>query len=125
MKIIFSIALGGAVGAVLRHFTAFRVYQALGHGFPWGTFAVNVIGSLLIGALISLFALRFSVSEEIRAFLVVGVLGGFTTFSAFSLEVALLIERNEFTTALVYSLSSVVFAITALFLGMWAVRVML
>lgn len=122
MKMLLSIALGGAVGAVARHFLASRVASVFGTGFPYGTLMVNVIGSFIMGLLIITLATRFELSQELRGFIVVGVLGGFTTFSAFSLETALLIERNELMQAALYVGSSVLFSVLALFIGIWLGR---
>lgn len=123
MHMLLSIALGGAVGALSRHFLAARVGHIFGLGFPYGTLVVNVLGSFIMGLLIITLALRFNLSQEWRGFIVVGVLGGFTTFSTFSLETALLIERNEMMQAALYVGSSVLFSIAALFIGMWLGRV--
>lgn len=122
---ILAVGMGGALGAVGRYLVAGRVAQLLGAGFPFGTLAVNVIGGVLMGVLVEASALRFNIGGELRAFLMVGVLGGFTTFSSFSLEVALLIERHQLMAAAVYVLSSVVLSVAALFAGMMAIRVAL
>lgn len=122
---ILAIGLGGAIGAVSRHFMAHRVALIAGHGFPWGTLAVNILGSFAMGLLVTLLAQRYAPSQEVRAFLVVGLLGGFTTFSAFSMEVALLIERNTWGLAALYVGSSVMLAITGLFAGIWAARALI
>ncbi len=122
MQMLLSIALGGAVGALARHFLAGRVAGLFGHGFPYGTLVVNVLGSFIMGLLIITLATRFELSQEWRGFIVVGVLGGFTTFSTFSLETALLIERNELMQAALYVGSSVLFSIAALFIGLWLGR---
>jgi CrcB protein len=90
--------------------------------YPAATFAVNVVGSLLIGVLAELFALRSGLSHNLRLLLVTGVLGGFTTFSAFSLEVGLFLERGETVAAVLYAVASVVCAVGALFVGMAAIR---
>ena len=96
--------------------------RLLGFGFPWGTLTVNVLGCFLMGLLIGAMALRWSVGNELRAFLTVGVLGGFTTFSAFSTDFALLIERNTYASAGFYLVASVGLSIAALFLGLALVR---
>ena len=90
--------------------------------FPWGTLAVNVLGSLLIGVLAEWFALRAQLPQPLRLFLITGVLGGFTTFSAFSLEVGLLIERGQMAAAAGYVLASIIGAVGAMFVGMYLVR---
>lgn len=126
MQLIFAIAAGGALGAVARHYTSNAVAGALGHGgFPYGTFAVNIIGSLLMGLVISAFAVKFEASQEMRAFLTVGLLGGFTTFSTFSMEGALLIQRGDWQSAALYMGGSLVFGLMFLFAGMWLGKVIL
>ena len=125
MQMLFAIAAGGATGALARHFMAAAVARTFGHGFPYGTLSVNVLGSFLMGVLITGFALKFEVSQELRGFLVVGLLGSYTTFSTFSLEVALLIERGSWQGAGVYILSSILIGVAGLFIGMWAGRVLL
>lgn len=124
MKMLLSIALGGALGALLRHFTAGRVMHFFGGNFPSGTMVVNILGSFIMGLLIVLLATRFELSQEWRGFLVVGVLGGFTTFSAFSLETVVLIERGALMQTALYVGGSVIISITALFVGMWLGRLL-
>jgi len=126
MQLIFAIAAGGALGAVARHYASHVVAVSVGdRGFPFGTFAVNIIGSLLMGVLISAFALKFQASQELRAFLTVGLLGGFTTFSTFSLEGALLIQRGDWQSAALYMGGSLVLGLAFLFAGMWVGKVIL
>ena len=126
MQLILSIALGGAVGAVARHVLAHRIALVFGHGsvmgIPVGILSVNIIGSFLMGMLVTGLALRFQLPEEARAFLAVGVLGGFTTFSTFSLEAALLIEKSQFGAAALYVGGSVFLSIAGLFAGIWLAR---
>ena len=86
---VFWVALGGALGASGRYLTGVWAVRLLGHGFPYGTLIVNVFGCFLMGALVEAAALKLSLSQEMRAFLTTGVLGGFTTFSAFALDIAL------------------------------------
>ena len=83
MKLVLLVAAGGAIGAVGRYLVGVGAVRLLGFGFPWGTLIVNVLGSLLMGLLIEFIALRLSASNEVRTFLATGVLGSFTTFSAF------------------------------------------
>ncbi len=125
MNMIIAIALGGATGALLRHFVAGSIMRVLGSGFPYGTFAVNMIGSLLMGVLITGFALKFEASQELRGFLTVGLLGSFTTFSTFSLETALMIERGDWQGAALYTGGSLVVGVLSLFAGMWLGKVLL
>ena len=96
--------------------------RAFGVAFPYGTLAVNVIGGFLMGLFIELLARRFEGSPELRLFIAIGILGGFTTFSSFSLDVAVLWERGELAIALSYMLASVILSIGALFLGLWLAR---
>lgn len=113
--------LGGGVGAAARHVVNLLAAQGSAK-FPWGTLAVNVLGSLLIGVLAEWFALRAQLPQPLRLFLITGVLGGFTTFSAFSLEVGLLIERGQMAAAAGYVLASIIGAVGAMFVGMYLVR---
>jgi CrcB protein len=122
------VAGGGALGAMARYglgLAVGRLASAAGwpQSWPWGTLAANLIGGLLMGLLTGWLAFRAeSHQESIRLFAAVGVLGGFTTFSAFSLEVALLIERREMVTAALYVAASVILAVAALFLGLLIAR---
>jgi CrcB protein len=93
MKLLLLVAAGGAFGSAARYLIAILSVQLFGQGYPWGTLAVNVAGSFLMGLFIALSAERLSMSEELRALIAVGFLGGFTTFSAFSLDFAVLFER--------------------------------
>ncbi len=122
MKLILVVAAGGAVGAVARYVMMSAVGAMVGAGFPWATLAVNVIGCLIFGLLIEAMALFWSPGEALRAFMVVGVLGAFTTFSTFSLDVAVLYERGEFATIAAYVIASFVLSVGALFAGMAMVR---
>lgn len=125
MPIILWVAAGGALGAAGRYLVNVWTGRLLGSGFPWGTITVNVAGSFLMGALITYLALKWSASQEIRAFLTTGVLGGFTTFSAFSLDFATLYERKEFGLALGYAAGSVGLSLLAIFAGMALMRAVL
>ncbi len=116
------VALGGAIGAALRHLANLLALRLVGPNFPWGTLAINVIGSLAMGLFVGLLARRFGGSNELRLFVATGILGGFTTFSAFSLDFATLWERGSTFPALGYAFASVISAILALFLGMWLAR---
>lgn len=122
---ILAVAAGGALGAVGRYLVVVQVGHWLGTSFPYGTIAVNVLGSFAMGALIETMALVWSTSLEVRAFLAVGMLGAFTTFSTFSMDVALLTERGAFGPAFLYVLSSVVLSIAALFAAMQLFRTLL
>jgi CrcB protein len=117
------VGVGGAFGAVCRYVLGVRLFNALGPGLPYGTFAANLLGGLLMGVLIGVLALRGGADQERwRLLLGVGVLGGFTTFSSFSLETYLMIERRTYGLAFAYSLASVTFSIGALFLGLFLMR---
>ncbi len=119
------VAAGGAVGAALRYMAMVGVGTLMGAGFPFGTLAVNVVGSLVLGALVEIMALVWSVGMELRAFIVVGVLGGFTTFSGFSLDVVFLAERGQFVAVGLYMAASVVVSVAAFLAGMMALRAIL
>jgi fluoride exporter len=126
MQSLLLVAAGGAAGAVLRYLLGVQALRTLGAGWPYGTLAANVLGGLLMGVLIGWLALRGGADQERwRLLLGVGVLGGFTTFSAFSLEIALMMERREWGSALAYGLSSVVLSIAALTLGLALMRKLL
>jgi fluoride exporter len=125
VKLVLAIAAGGALGAVARHQVSAAVMRLVGAGFPWGTLVVNILGSLLMGILIELMAQRLNISLELRAFLTVGFLGAFTTFSSFSVDFVTLFERGAGVAALGYAAFSVILAIVALFAGMAIIRVLL
>jgi len=125
MKLLLAIAAGGALGALGRHFVAHYAGMALGHGFPWGTLVVNVIGSFAMGVLVEILALVWSPSQEIRALLTVGFLGAFTTFSTFSLDVAVLHERGANWLAAVNIAASVIVCVLGLFAGLRLMRLVL
>jgi CrcB protein len=122
MNLLIAIAVGGGLGSLLRHFVSTTAQGAVGGSFPYGILVVNVLGGLLMGMLVELGALKLSHTPELRAFLTTGLLGGFTTFSAFSLDSALLIERGDWPGAALYILTSVALSIGALFLGLWLIR---
>ena len=122
MKILLSVAFGGAFGAAARYMVGNYVGTWLGVGIPWPTLLVNIVGSFGLGVFVALSALVWSPSAPLRAFVVVGLLGGFTTFSAFSLEVVLLAERGRLETAALYALGSVSLAVGALFAGLRLTR---
>jgi len=117
-----AIASGGAIGALLRYWTSIAVYNRLGTGFPYGTLAVNVIGSLLMGFLFIWFTDRVTMGPAIRGFLLIGVLGAFTTFSTFSLETLNLIESGQLGKAVLNVVVSVLVCVTAAGLGVLAAR---
>ena len=110
--------LGAGLGGALRHGVNVGAARLLGLGFPFATLAVNVAGSFAMGLLAGYFAYRTGVSQHMRLFLTTGVLGGFTTFSAFSLDTAVLIERHAYGQAAAYVLTSVIISIAAVFVGL-------
>ena len=117
------VAAGGALGSMARYGLGLTLGRVLpGAAWPWGTFAANLIGGLLMGLLAGWLAYRGQGGEGVRLFAAVGLLGGFTTFSAFSLEAALMIERRDWTTAGLYVAASTVLAVAALFLGLMIAR---
>lgn len=118
MQQVFAIAVGGAVGAVLRFGVSNGIYRLVGQGFPYGTLVVNVLGSLLMGFLFILLVERQMVAVEWRAVLLVGLLGAFTTFSTFSIETLSLLENGEVLKAAMNILLSVTFCLLAGWLGM-------
>ena len=125
LKMLVFVAVGGALGAMARYLTVFGVGRLLGTGFPYGTLAVNILGSFILGVLVETFALKWHVSQELRAMIVVGMLGAFTTFSSFSLDAILQLERGHLGGAAVYILSSVTFSVLGLFAGLRLMRVVL
>ena len=122
MKFFVAIAIGGAVGAVGRYYIAGQIIRLVGSGFPWHTLFVNVVGSFAMGLLFEFFSHRWNIGAELRAFLTVGILGSFTTFSAFSLDVLLLLEREALYPVLGYVLASVSLSILGILSGVWLVR---
>jgi CrcB protein len=117
------VALGGAIGAGCRHLVNLGSLRLFGPNFPFGTMIVNVTGGLFMGLLAGYFALRYSGGGHgLRLFLTTGILGGFTTFSAFSLDALLLWERGDVVMALAYVLLSVLLSIVALAVGLYLMR---
>lgn len=114
--------LGGGLGSACRHGMNVLATHLVGVRYPFGTFAINVLGSLLIGVLVEWFALRSHLSADLRLFFVTGIIGGFTTFSTFSLEIGLLHERGDTAAAVLYAVASVVCAVGAMFGGMYTLR---
>ena len=122
MKMVFYVAIGGAFGSVARYLTAVGFGRLLGPGFPWATLTVNIVGSAIMGLLAGLMAHVWSPAAEVRAFLTVGILGGFTTFSTFSLDTATMLQRGDLGLAAVYVLSSLIVGVGGLFAGLYLVR---
>ncbi|MFQ5702751.1 MAG: fluoride efflux transporter CrcB [Gemmatimonadales bacterium] len=115
--LLIYVALGGAVGAVARYGLSGFVQHRMGSGFPWGTLAVNVAGSLLLGFIVRLFH-GSTVTPELRAAVTIGLIGAFTTFSTFSYETVALLDHGEWSGAAAYLVGSVVLALAAAFVGM-------
>lgn len=118
MTQLFAIAAGGALGALLRYWVALAVHAWLGRDFPYGTLAVNLLGSFAMGLLYVLLIERVSQGEIWRAFLLIGVLGAFTTFSTFSMETVNLLQVGEYSKALLNVLLSVMLCVAAAALGL-------
>lgn len=122
MNQLLAIAAGGAVGAMLRYWTAQAVYNRFGTAFPWGTLTVNVAGSLVMGFLYIWLIERMAAGPALRAFLTIGLLGAFTTFSTFSIETLNLLESGQAGRALANVLLSVIVCIAAAGLGVFTAR---
>jgi len=122
MTQMLAIAAGGAVGALLRYWTSIAVHERLGTAFPYGTLAVNLLGSLLMGFLYIWLLERLLEGPALRAFLLVGLLGAFTTFSTFSMETLNLIEAGQAGKALVNIVASIILCIGAAGLGVLIAR---
>ncbi|MET3599855.1 fluoride efflux transporter CrcB [Martelella mangrovi] len=111
-------AAGGAIGSVGRYLVGVYAVRWFGPNFPWGTFIVNIVGSLLIGLLVEAVARALNQSADMRIFIVTGFLGGFTTFSSFSLDAMNMIERGDVVPAVAYIAASLVLALIAVFAGL-------
>lgn len=122
---LLAVAAGGAIGAVGRYLVVSLAGTVFGLGFPYGTIIVNIVGSFVLGILVETGALVWSPSPELRALLVVGMLGAFTTFSTFSLDVVVLFERKAYMPAAIYLAVSVVASIAALAVAMRLTRMVL
>lgn len=121
MANLLLVVIGGGIGAGIRHLTNMGALRLVGPNYPWGTIVINIVGSFVMGLFIAMLARRGG-SNELRLFVATGILGGFTTFSAFSLDFATLWERGATLPAFGYALASVIGAILALFLGLWLAR---
>ena len=122
MPTILWVALGGAIGSAARYGVNVWSGRMLGSEFPWHTFIVNVVGCFAMGVLVELMALKLNVGTDTRAFMTTGILGGFTTFSAYSLDFAVLVERKSYGAALAYGTGSVALSLIAVFAGLSLVR---
>jgi CrcB protein len=116
------VAIGGAIGSSLRHLVNLTSVRLFGPGFPWGTLAVNLVGCFAMGVVIEVLARRLGAPNELRLLVATGILGGFTTFSAFSLDFAVLWERGALVLAFLYVTASVVGALIAVFAGLALAR---
>jgi CrcB protein len=114
--------LGAGIGGALRHGVNVAAARLFGFEFPYGTLIVNIVGSFAMGLLAGYFAYRPGIDQHVRLFLTTGILGGFTTFSAFSLDAALLIERHSYGLAAGYMVGSVAASVSALFFGLAVFR---
>jgi CrcB protein len=110
--------LGAGIGGAMRHGVNVGATKLFGYGFPFGTLIVNVVGSFVMGLFAGYFAYRAGIPQHVRLFLTTGILGGFTTFSSFSLDAALLVERHSFGLAAGYVVGTVAASVAALFLGL-------
>jgi CrcB protein len=121
---ILAVAAGGSLGSVARYLVSIGFGRLLGPKFPWGTLFINITGSLLIGLFAGLFATRWNLPPAVRIFLTVGICGGYTTFSTFSLDFFYLFERGELAAASAYMIGSVVLSVSALIAGIQIVRLL-
>ena len=121
-QLILAVAVGGAMGSVARYLVGIESGRLFGLNFPWGTLIINIVGSFLIGVFVELFALRWDLSQFWRVFLTIGICGGFTTFSTFSLDAYLLLDRGQLFASGAYVIASVVLSIAGLFAGLQLIR---
>lgn len=122
MKLLLLAVAGGALGSGARHLVNVGFGSWSDGGFPWATLTVNIVGCFLMGVLIEALTLRFDGSLELRTFLATGILGGFTTFSAFSMDFAQLTQRGDLALGLVYVAASVIISVAAVFAGLAITR---
>ena len=121
MGMLFAVGVGGGMGALARYYVAGWL-QPPGAAFNWGIFIVNITGGLLMGMIVEAGALRLNLSPELRSFLTVGILGGYTTFSTFALDSVLLLQKGQYGPAAAYIVGSVSLSILALIAGLWIIR---
>ena len=122
MNMIIAVAGGGAIGALARYALSSQITHMIGPGYPWGILIVNIVGCFIMGVIAEAAALTWNPTPELRAFLTTGILGGFTTFSAFALDTVVLSERGDTTGTLLYVAGSVGGSIVALYVGLYVVR---
>ena len=121
MGTVLAVGVGGGLGALARYYIAGMIQSAT-RAFPWGIFVVNISGGLLMGLIVEASALKLNLPPDLRAFLTVGILGGYTTFSTFSLDSALLLQKGAYLQAAAYMIGSVVLSVLAMLAGLWLVR---
>lgn len=121
-QLVIAVAAGGALGSVARYLVGVGSGKLFGTDFPWGTLIINVTGSFLIGAFVGLLAAKWELSQAMRIFLTVGICGGYTTFSTFSLDTYYLIERGQTLASSAYMAASVVLSVGALIAALRLVR---
>lgn len=124
MKTIFYIAIGGGFGSVLRYFTTIVVNKYFQSTFPYATFAINLIGCLLIGLCFGYFLKQNNISQDFKLFLITGICGGFTTFSAFSIENVQLLQNNQILTAFLYISLSIFLGLIATYAGLSIAKIL-
>jgi CrcB protein len=122
---ILLVAIGGAIGSIARYLTGQFAVRHFGPNFPWGTLAVNIVGSLAIGIFAELIGRKFNAPQEWRLFIITGFLGGFTTFSSFSLDVTVMFDRGDVFLALAYVAASLLVSLFAVFAGLALMRALL
>ncbi|OCP01150.1 MULTISPECIES: fluoride efflux transporter CrcB [unclassified Ensifer] len=122
MTHILLVGVGGAIGSILRYLVGLWTVHRFGAGFPWGTLGVNISGSFLIGVLAEVIMRKFGASPDLRVFLITGVLGGYTTFSAFSLDAITLLERGDVMLSAIYVVASVALSLLAVLSGLALMR---
>lgn len=120
--LILAISLGAVIGALSRYYLMQLTGNALGHAFPWGTLLINASGCFLMGVVVALLSQKLNLSPELKAFVTVGFLGSFTTFSAFSFDAVQLMERDQYFVVGAYIILSVVVSISLLLLGMFVTK---
>ena len=123
-KLILAVAAGGALGSVARYLVGIGLGKLFGADLPWGTLLINVTGSFLIGAFVGLFAVKWDLSQAARIFLTVGICGGYTTFSTFSLDAYYLIERGQILASSAYVGASVALSAGAVVAALKLVRIL-
>jgi CrcB protein len=121
---LLAIGIGGFLGAIMRYLCSGWIYRLFGTGLPWGTVAVNVIGSFLLGFFLILETTRFTLSPTIRNFVAIGILGAFTTFSTFSYEAIQLLQDQLYFKAITYVLLNVIICLAAAWIGMISARLL-